>query len=76
MRAECGGKAAKGVAAAGCAGLAFEPGHRGDAYPGQVGELFLGQSVLAAPLPQLPAVDDNGRGRQLAPAGVEEDAGR
>src|ERR1017187_8521 len=38
---ERGGEAAQGVAAAGCPGLAFEPGHGGDANPGLVGELFL-----------------------------------
>jgi hypothetical protein len=41
-----------------------------------VSELFLGQSVLAAPLPQSLAVDDNGWGRQFARVRLEEDAGR
>jgi hypothetical protein len=46
--AQGGGEAAEGAAAAGRGGLAFQPGHGGEADPGSVRELFLGQPVLAA----------------------------
>lgn len=42
------GEAAEGAAAAGRSRLAFQPGHGGGADPGPAGELFLGQSALAA----------------------------
>jgi hypothetical protein len=46
------GETAEGAAAAGRGGLAFQASHGGQADPGPVGELFLGQAVLAAQVPQ------------------------
>jgi hypothetical protein len=51
MFSECAGEAAQGAGAAGSARLAFEPGHSPGAYPGLVGEGFLGQASVAAQLP-------------------------
>jgi hypothetical protein len=42
------GEAAEGAAAAGCGGVAFQAADGGEADPGLVGELFLGQPALAA----------------------------
>src|ERR1700722_12550494 len=53
-----GGEAAEGAGAAGGGELVFQPGHGGGADPGPVGELFLGQPVLAAEAPQPVAIQD------------------
>jgi hypothetical protein len=45
---ERGGEPGQGPATAGCPDLVFQPGHGGQAEPRLVGELFLGQAVLAA----------------------------
>ena len=57
---ERGGEPGQGLAAAWRLGLAFQPGHSSEAYPGAVGKLLLREAMLKTQLSQSRAVKDGG----------------